>query len=173
MKRRNDGFTIVELLIVIVVIAILAAISIVAYSGMQQRGRDSARKSDLSSIGKAIQLYTIGHEPMRTGSGCGSGGNGNGWFNYSYSPSSMMNCLKTKNVVTNDIIDPSGTVNCSSGNLDCHAYMKYSCTVSGDDVTFVYANLESAPHTSTDTDGTCATTIDTLYGMNYFVKIGG
>lgn len=51
------GFTIVELLIVIVVIAILAAISIVAYTGIQERARFSAMRSELASINKAIQLY--------------------------------------------------------------------------------------------------------------------
>ena len=37
LKYRNRGFTFVELLIVIVVIAILAAITVVAYSGIQNR----------------------------------------------------------------------------------------------------------------------------------------
>ena len=55
--KSKKGFTIVELLIVIVVIAILAAISIVAYNGIQQRARDSQRKSDVASITKALELY--------------------------------------------------------------------------------------------------------------------
>lgn len=54
---KLSGFTIVELLIVIVVIAILAAISIVAYNGIQERARFAAMRSDLSSLNKAIQLY--------------------------------------------------------------------------------------------------------------------
>jgi len=57
MKKTTSGFTIVELLIVIVVIAILAAISIVAYNGIQARARDTTRVSDARSITKALQAY--------------------------------------------------------------------------------------------------------------------
>ena len=55
---KQKGFTIVELLIVIVVIAILAAISLVAFTGVQQRGRDSSRASDTSNIAKALTAST-------------------------------------------------------------------------------------------------------------------
>lgn len=167
---KNRGFTIVELLIVIVVIAILATITIVAYNGVQQRARDSARKNDVASIVKALKLYSVDNGPMWTGSGCGSGGNGSGWFNYNYSPSGMNKCLKTVGVISKDIVDPSGTTTCLTDDLNCHAYMKYTCSLGGITSTFVYANLETIEHTTTDTDGTCATTLDTLYGMNYFVK---
>lgn len=54
--RNKDGFTIVELLIVIVVIAILATISIVAYNGIQNRAHDTAVKSDLSNFAKIIEI---------------------------------------------------------------------------------------------------------------------
>ena len=57
MKQTRSGFTIVELLIVIVVIAILAAISIVAYNGIQARGRDSIRVNEARNITKALQAY--------------------------------------------------------------------------------------------------------------------
>ena len=52
--RRLNGFTIVELLIVIVVIAILAAITVVAYTGVQQQAIESKAQSDLSTLQKAI-----------------------------------------------------------------------------------------------------------------------
>lgn len=57
--KKNSAFTIVELLIVIVVIGILAAITIVAYNGIQQRARDSQRKSGIATIQKALEMYRI------------------------------------------------------------------------------------------------------------------
>lgn len=54
---KQKGFTIVELLIVIVVIGILAAITIVAYNGIQARARDSIRNQDIKTIAKALELY--------------------------------------------------------------------------------------------------------------------
>lgn len=49
----KKGFTIVELLIVIVVIGVLAAITIVAYNGLQERARVTKIKADLNQISKA------------------------------------------------------------------------------------------------------------------------
>lgn len=57
MNRR--GFTIVELLIVIVVIAILATITVVAYNGIQDRARQSKINTDLTTIDKAIRSARI------------------------------------------------------------------------------------------------------------------
>lgn len=57
--KTNRGFTIVELLIVIVVIAILAAITIVAYNGIQQRARDAERNTEMKTIEKALALYFV------------------------------------------------------------------------------------------------------------------
>lgn len=60
MKTINQrGFTIVELLIVIVVIGILAAIVIVAYNGIQTQANEASVKSDLSTIAKKIELFKV------------------------------------------------------------------------------------------------------------------
>lgn len=52
IQNKQTGFTIVELLIVIVVIGILAAIVIVAYNGVQDRAKDSR----IRSVGRQIDL---------------------------------------------------------------------------------------------------------------------
>lgn len=59
MSRNKPGFTIVELLIVIVVIAILAAISIVAYNGIQQRARNSQTATLVNAYIKGLTQYAI------------------------------------------------------------------------------------------------------------------
>ena len=61
MKRgqTQTGFTIVELLIVVVVIAILAAITIVSYNGITERSKTSAASSALNQVSKKIALWKV------------------------------------------------------------------------------------------------------------------
>lgn len=57
MWAKQKGFTIVELLIVIVVIAILASITVVAYTGVQNRAKDSAHRQEVAQVEKAILTH--------------------------------------------------------------------------------------------------------------------
>ena len=66
----SRGFTLVELLIVIVVIAILAAISIVAYNGIQQRARNTQTMQAVNSYVKAFKLYQADNGSLPTDTGC-------------------------------------------------------------------------------------------------------
>lgn len=72
MRRLKAGFTLVELLIVIVVIAILAAITIVAYNGIQTKANNSAIESAADQVLKLLIAYTStnGTYPLMNDTGC-------------------------------------------------------------------------------------------------------
>ena len=56
-KYSQKGFTIVELLIVIVVIGILAALVLNTFSGVQKRARDTQRQTDVNAIATQLEVY--------------------------------------------------------------------------------------------------------------------
>lgn len=67
-RQSRDGFTIVELLIVVVVIAILAVITIVAYNGITKRAVDSSMRADLRKTATALELdkTSLGSYPQNS-----------------------------------------------------------------------------------------------------------
>jgi prepilin-type N-terminal cleavage/methylation domain-containing protein len=68
LKAKQSGFTIVELLIVIVVIAILAAITIVAYGGITARANASKAQTNAANTQKVAEAYNAdnGSYPITT-----------------------------------------------------------------------------------------------------------
>lgn len=59
MLQRRRGFTLVELLIVCVVIAVVAAIGVVAYTGMQQRAAETTVFNDLKKASEQLQIAYV------------------------------------------------------------------------------------------------------------------
>ena len=55
--KKQEGFTIVELLIVIVVIGILAALVITTFTGIQQRARNTERETDIKAMHNIVEAY--------------------------------------------------------------------------------------------------------------------
>ena len=171
--RPQSGFTVVELLIVIVVIGILAAIVVSTYTSAQANARDTRRKNDLAQIRKSLIAYgTEKGDLIGLGSGCGYLGDGSGWFYYENGlsngyPKSIRRCITEAGFMPENIRDPSGTTTCAA-NTVCRTYMKYTCT---DGSAYVYASLETLPTSSSATDATCATSIDGTYGMNFYLHI--
>ncbi len=57
LKNKQSGFTIVELLIVIVVIGILAGLVVTTFNGIQQKGRDTERQTDIKALHGQLEAY--------------------------------------------------------------------------------------------------------------------
>ncbi len=113
-KNNNKGFTIVELLIVIVVIGILALLVITTYSGIQQKARNSKRSSDVKSLQTHLEAFYSqnGYYPSRTDV------NSDSWL-----------ATNMKSLDKNALIDPSNVT--QSNDLAAAAAAKvYSYVVS-------------------------------------------
>ncbi|MES2876493.1 MAG: type II secretion system protein [Patescibacteria group bacterium] len=67
--QKDRGFTIVELLIVIVVIGILAAITIVAYNGISNRAKTTSAQTTAANVAKKLEAYNaeVGNYPATFG----------------------------------------------------------------------------------------------------------
>ena len=126
IKRRDQGFTIVELLIVIVVIGILAALVIVQFTNVQARARDSERKSDIRALqSKVAEYYALnGYYPVALtdiaslpadackapgGTGTCAGGD------YTY-----------KSFRTGTAVATASTADCDNSTNNCVAYIIYT-----------------------------------------------
>jgi len=96
-KNKKQGFTFIELLVVVTIIAVLAAIGAVSYRSTNQNARDSKRLADLEQIRSALEICRseVGYYPSSISGGVSCGGEdylsplpsdpqGGG---YSYSPS--------------------------------------------------------------------------------------
>ena len=163
MNRR--GFTIVELLIVIVVIAILASISVVAYNGIQQRARDSQRKQVVTDLVKALQLHVADQGNAITVGGGAS--DGTGWVNGG-SPW-ITTTLQNSGVVSNasGLRDPR----CNASEVPgCSGLIKFRCD--GGSTFAIAARLETGgtPTLPSELSSCSNNGWWGQFSLNYYVK---
>lgn len=193
-KSLQRGFTIVELIVVIVVIGILAGIATVAFPSYQATTRDNERKSDVQQVASALSAHMLkNNNYVEAGSGCGYVGDGNGWLSATGTgtyPASIVSCLQNAGLLpSGTFVDPSNCRyaadtagnNCgTNGGGNTTAYMKATCEKNGNKITYVMARLEQqTPTGTTAMNSLCdAGSVGSLnrlwgsnYGMNYYLVV--
>lgn len=142
-KQFNNGFTLVELLVVISIIAVIIAITMSNLLGARGRARDSVRKSNLSELKNALRLYYNDYQsypPASTNApfimGCGSD----------------HGTLCPASPCTTDEFSAGGTI--AGGCTNSTVYMKrFPRTANGVDYAFQYFSSADG-----STDDFCLTT---------------
>jgi prepilin-type N-terminal cleavage/methylation domain-containing protein len=113
LLTKQKGFTIVELLIVIVVIAILAAITIVSYNGIQKSAIESSMKSDISNAAKILAMDNTNNGYFPESAAAANSGKGLPASNGStlnYTPTGSPNATAFVLVITNSKSPNSYTI---------------------------------------------------------------
>lgn len=146
---RQRGFTIVELLIVMIVIAILATITTVSYTSIQAQARDAEVRDGASKIADAIELLYVNHQltPRQTQSNEGTDGGlifqdgkivctddngdatGTGFIAKNIYPCSIVEILVMYRLIEDGYVEsmPPNTHFPTQTN-GARSYMTYSCT---------------------------------------------
>lgn len=109
-KQTESGFTIVELLIVIVIIGILAALVLNTFTGAQKKARDSKRDTDIKAISTQLEACYNDDATTVTASGsCGTTAPG-GLYPVAVNSTSL------KSLDPKALVDPSGSVTLSNAS---------------------------------------------------------
>lgn len=155
MKRQySRGFTLVELLIVIVIIAILAAITIIAYNGITNRAKDSAVRSAAAQLVTVIQDYALqyGSDSLKVGAStvnpvsngvCSEAGTG-GWIKSPAYKCTLQDVLVSSGKMNSNFFNsiPASTI-ASGASSPTYTFMFYPCPAGYPGMYILYYNLIS------------------------------
>lgn len=186
----RNGFTIVELLIVVVVIAILATITLVAYNGIRERANASSMVSDLANNSKKLEIFYVdnNHYPSTVDDATwinanlsGASGQASNGATYEYTPSSALDAYTQTiskggvlyvNTNTNTTAVNQGSSGGSTpsaptaGSITATSFNVFLSEVSGATSYDITCARNTVLTTTPITTGTATTTTFSRTGMN-------
>jgi prepilin-type N-terminal cleavage/methylation domain-containing protein len=77
LKRQANGFTILELLTVLIIIGLFATLIASKYAGIQEKNRNTERQSDMKTFQRQLEIYTAGHDYYPSTANLGPSSSGN------------------------------------------------------------------------------------------------
>lgn len=166
--KKQTGFTIVELLIVIVVIGILAALVLNAFSNAQAQARDGKRKDDIAALAKALELYYLDHGQYPTATGSTTPAL-NSWNNTADPASWQVVASALKPYMGEVPSDPTSTPGASVMGTGVYDYAYFSnqggsyCGTAANQMFIPVYRLETSPVSNT-LIGNCTGTVLGPYG---------
>ena len=102
--KKNKGFTLIELIVVLVLLGLIAAVAVPKYLDMTQKARENSLKSNLSSVRGAINL-AYSQSVLENAPSPGS------------YPSTISGSMFETNVVPDDIMTPTNDVRIVTGSV--------------------------------------------------------
>ncbi len=155
-QTHSLGFTLLELLVTVTIIAILTLIGIVSYASVNRRSRDVKRKSDLEEIRSALEMYRSDNV---NGGVYPSEGNG------SWTPAGSLKADLVSTYIPAVPDDPNGTNHYQYMGIQTNnvysSYCLCACLESNNCDGTNPANIVS---------NTCPNTVSTRVDCNYYLK---
>lgn len=161
MPKLRHGFTVVELLIVIVVIGILASITTISYNGAQNKANDAKTSDAISKVADALRLYTLkygttlkgdsGSSTPLSGVACSEGG-GQGFFGKGIYACTTEEMLTAAGYLPDNFSTqvPNNTYYAKTAADGRYSIMIYKCTPAGTNMYSLFWTLRSPSSSDLD-----------------------
>jgi prepilin-type N-terminal cleavage/methylation domain-containing protein len=157
--KYKKAFTMVELIIVVIILAILITIGVVSYNGAQAGSRDTKRKSDVNTFVTAMTMYKVDNKTFSLPSADVGNSAGEGFVSTDYdvagTKKSIVQYLTDRGYLDGKMEDPKHDADtCTPTNslAECQDYVYYNF---GSGLGTIYAKLEK-PKYGGDNDRTAA-----------------
>lgn len=162
VKNRQAGFSLIELMVVVAIIALLAGIVTALIGDAKAKARDTKRRADLHQIQTALELHRNDHGTFYV-AGAGSAGSGTGYLaleNGSSYPTAITHALYNEGYLPQPIIEDP---------LQSPGYMLYVCNNGQSyalSATLEFPTTRDISDIQTSCNGVGANGTYTLHGKN-------